>query len=84
MSIMLMPALTFIRSSCECHLGLFHTHLAFVPVAVETSSDLPHSLTGTEALHEVGREQTHLVSALPLVTQVKTQVKTQVIDEPLQ
>jgi len=49
------------------HLGLFHSHLAFVTVAVETGGDLPHPLTGANPLHEVGREKSHLVSAFPLV-----------------
>lgn len=49
------------------NLGLFHSHLAFVSVAVETSGDLPHPLTRADPLHKVGREQSHLVSAFPLV-----------------
>lgn len=53
------------------HLGLFHSHLAFVSVAVETSRDLPHPLTGADPLHKVGREKSHLVSAFPLVNMSK-------------
>lgn len=49
------------------HLGLFHTHLAFVSVAVETICDLPHPLARTDPLYKVGWEQSHLVSAFPLV-----------------
>lgn len=49
------------------HLGLFHTHLAFVSVAMETICDLPHPLARTDPLYKVGWEQSHLVSAFPLV-----------------
>lgn len=50
----------------QSHLGLFHSHLAFVSVAVETSGDLPHPLTRADTLHKVGRKKSHLVSAFPL------------------
>jgi len=54
------------RGTLWVHLGLFHSHLAFVSVAVETIRDLPHTLTRAHALHKIGWEQSHLVSAFPL------------------
>lgn len=59
--------LRFVLFFWYTHLGLFHAHLAFVSVAVETICDLPHPLPRTDSLYKVGREQSHFVPAFPLV-----------------
>lgn len=57
------------------HLILFHSHLAFVSVAMESSGDLPHPLTRSDPLDKVGWEKSHLVSAFPLVNTTPTNIR---------
>lgn len=56
------------------HLILFHCHLAFVSVAMESSGDLPDPLTRSDPLDKVGWEKSHLVLAFPLANRTESNI----------
>lgn len=48
------------------YLGLLHSHVSSFSATGETLDDSPHSLSWTDPLHEVGREEADSVATLAL------------------